>query len=108
MTAPSSVSASVYHDGGAAPLPRNRARKSQEELLSEVCQLIGTGLSRSDWEQYASGIPYRDGCRKPVVDRNVWRHRTAAGSLAVGAVPIEPFEKKSRTGTSYGLRSVLA
>ena len=36
--------------------------KSSLVNVREVCQLIGTGLSRSDWEQYAPGIPYRDSC----------------------------------------------
>jgi WD40 repeat protein len=32
------------------------------ELRAEVCTLVGTGLSRTEWAQYASGIPYRESC----------------------------------------------
>jgi WD40 repeat protein len=32
------------------------------ELQTRVCDLVGTGLSRSEWAQYANGIPYRESC----------------------------------------------
>jgi WD40 repeat protein len=32
------------------------------ELRSRVCDLVGSGLSSSESAQYASGIPYREGC----------------------------------------------
>jgi WD40 repeat protein len=32
------------------------------ELQSEVCRLVGSGLSTSEWAQYATGIPYHDTC----------------------------------------------
>jgi predicted NACHT family NTPase len=32
------------------------------ELQSEVCSLVGTALSTTEWEQYASGIDYRRSC----------------------------------------------
>jgi WD40 repeat protein len=33
------------------------------ELQIEVCELVGSGLSRTEWAQYANGIAYGDGCR---------------------------------------------
>lgn len=34
------------------------------ELQTQACNLVGsTGLSRSEWAQYAGGIPYRQTCR---------------------------------------------
>jgi WD40 repeat protein len=32
------------------------------ELQSEVCKLISNGLSKTEWEQNAAGIPYHDSC----------------------------------------------
>lgn len=32
------------------------------ELQSEVCSLVGTALSKTEWQQYASGIDYRRSC----------------------------------------------
>jgi WD40 repeat protein len=32
------------------------------ELRATVCDILVTGLPRSDWEQYASGTPYRRSC----------------------------------------------
>jgi WD40 repeat protein len=32
------------------------------ELQAEVCNLVGNGLSRIEWTQYATGIPYRQSC----------------------------------------------
>ena len=32
------------------------------ELRDEVCQLVGSGLSKSEWTQYAAGIPYHNSC----------------------------------------------
>jgi WD40 repeat protein len=32
------------------------------ELRTEVCKLIGSGLSKSAWARYAQGIPYRNSC----------------------------------------------
>jgi WD40 repeat protein len=33
------------------------------ELKTEVCHLVGGGMSTSEWMQYATGIPYRNSCR---------------------------------------------
>jgi energy-coupling factor transporter ATP-binding protein EcfA2 len=32
------------------------------ELQSEVCNLVGSGLSATEWGQYAPGFPYRQSC----------------------------------------------
>jgi hypothetical protein len=32
------------------------------ELQTEVCQLVGNGLSKTEWAQYAPGISYRPSC----------------------------------------------
>jgi WD40 repeat protein len=32
------------------------------ELQTQVCKLVGTGLSVAEWAQYATGIPYRQSC----------------------------------------------
>jgi transcriptional regulator with XRE-family HTH domain len=32
------------------------------ELQTEVCQLVGSGLTKADWVQYAAGIPYNRSC----------------------------------------------
>ena len=32
------------------------------ELRDTVRELVGTGLSKAEWAQYAGAIPYRDGC----------------------------------------------
>ena len=32
------------------------------ELRTEVCRLVGSGLSRSEWAQYVTGISYRNSC----------------------------------------------
>jgi WD40 repeat protein len=36
--------------------------RSFAELQSEVCGLVGSGLSKAEWTQYAGGIPYRRSC----------------------------------------------
>jgi hypothetical protein len=36
--------------------------RSFAELRTEVCHLVGSGLSRSEWAQYAGGISYRRTC----------------------------------------------
>jgi WD40 repeat protein len=33
------------------------------ELKTEICHLVGSGMSKSEWMQYATGIPYRNSCR---------------------------------------------
>jgi WD40 repeat protein len=32
------------------------------DLRRQVCQLVGSGLSKMEWTQYATGIPYRKSC----------------------------------------------
>ena len=32
------------------------------ELQTDVCGLVGNGLSKSEWAKYASGISYRQSC----------------------------------------------
>jgi WD40 repeat protein len=32
------------------------------DLETEVCNLLGSGLSKSEWAQYAAGIPYHQTC----------------------------------------------
>jgi WD40 repeat protein/energy-coupling factor transporter ATP-binding protein EcfA2 len=36
--------------------------RSFDELRIEVCRLVGSGLSRAQWTQYAAGIPYHQSC----------------------------------------------
>ena len=36
--------------------------RSFTELRKEVCNLVGSGLSRNEWAQYASGVTYRRNC----------------------------------------------
>jgi WD40 repeat protein len=36
--------------------------RSFAELQSEVCDLVGSGLSRSEWSQHAAAIPHHQGC----------------------------------------------
>jgi len=35
---------------------------SVAELRHRVCSFVGAGLSRAEWAQYASNIPYRQAC----------------------------------------------
>ena len=32
------------------------------ELKDETCRLVGTGLTASEWNQFAPGIPYQQSC----------------------------------------------
>jgi WD40 repeat protein len=32
------------------------------ELQTKVCKLVASGLSRSEWAQYAADIAYRNSC----------------------------------------------
>jgi WD40 repeat protein len=32
------------------------------ELQDEVCDLVGSGLSKTEWAQYAAGISYHQSC----------------------------------------------
>jgi hypothetical protein len=36
--------------------------RSVDEAHAIVCDILLTGLTRSDWAQYAPGIPYRRTC----------------------------------------------
>jgi len=36
--------------------------QSRDQLHATVCDILPTGLRRSDWEQYAPGIPYHRSC----------------------------------------------
>jgi WD40 repeat protein len=36
--------------------------RSFADLKTEVCDLVGSGLSRSEWAQYTAGVPYRRSC----------------------------------------------
>jgi WD40 repeat protein len=33
------------------------------ELKTQTCHLVGSGMSKSECTQYATGIPYRNSCR---------------------------------------------
>jgi WD40 repeat protein len=33
-----------------------------DELRTQVCQLMGGGLSKTEWAQYAGDVPYRQSC----------------------------------------------
>ena len=36
--------------------------RNVQELQTEVCNLVGNGLSETEWAQYAAGISYRESC----------------------------------------------
>jgi WD40 repeat protein len=36
--------------------------RTAAELRANVCKLVGSGLSRTEWAQYAAGIPYHQTC----------------------------------------------
>jgi WD40 repeat protein len=36
--------------------------RSTDELQREVCGLLGSGLSPSEWDRYAAGVDYRQSC----------------------------------------------
>jgi WD40 repeat protein len=36
--------------------------RNAAELRTTVCKLVGSGLSRTEWAQYAAGIPYHQTC----------------------------------------------
>jgi WD40 repeat protein len=36
--------------------------RSSAELQAEVCHLVGSSLSATEWAPYAAGIPYRRSC----------------------------------------------
>jgi WD40 repeat protein len=36
--------------------------RNVDDLQSQVCRLVGNGLSRAEWARYAAGIPYRQSC----------------------------------------------
>jgi hypothetical protein len=36
--------------------------RNTAELQREVCKLVGSGLSITEWELYARGIPYHNSC----------------------------------------------
>lgn len=43
--------------------PAADAYAHEEPLLRlTVCNLVGGGLSKTEWAQYAAGIPYRQSC----------------------------------------------
>ncbi len=36
--------------------------RNLRELQTKVCKLVGSGLSKTEWTQYAAGIPYHQSC----------------------------------------------
>ena len=36
--------------------------RDEDELGREICDLVGSGLSRAEWRQYAPGVEYRQVC----------------------------------------------
>ena len=36
--------------------------QSFAELRTEVCDLVGSGLTKTEWSQYAAGVSYRTSC----------------------------------------------
>jgi hypothetical protein len=36
--------------------------RDEGELRDGVCDLLGSGLSRTEWDRYVTGIPYRNSC----------------------------------------------
>ena len=48
--------------GASARLWSHVVWRDQRELRRQVCELVGAGLSRAEWNAYASGIDYRRVC----------------------------------------------
>ncbi|MGH2941589.1 MAG: hypothetical protein ACRDLN_02270 [Solirubrobacteraceae bacterium] len=53
--------ASADVDGGIRLWEANFWR-NLAELQADVCKLVGSGLSESEWAQYSPGIPFRQSC----------------------------------------------
>ena len=49
-------------DGNAVRLWKTIMWRTVEELRAAVCELVGTGLDRAEWAQYAAGVSYRTSC----------------------------------------------
>jgi WD40 repeat protein len=49
-------------DNGATRVWENILWHDVNELRTEVCKLVGSGLSKTEWAQYAAGIRYRQSC----------------------------------------------
>jgi WD40 repeat protein len=56
----------THKQRGAAPAGHTREIdihwRTLPELQTEVCNLVGSGLSKTEWVKYASGISYRQSC----------------------------------------------
>jgi WD40 repeat protein len=50
-------------ENGATRLWENILWHNVDELQTEVCKLVGSGLSKTEWAQYAAGIRYHQSCR---------------------------------------------
>jgi WD40 repeat protein len=49
-------------DDGTVRLWEGVLWSSFGDLQTRVCSIVGPGLSRQEWAEYAVGAPYRDGC----------------------------------------------
>jgi WD40 repeat protein len=36
--------------------------RNDNQLKSEVCRLVGQALSKTEWDRFVVGIPYRPSC----------------------------------------------
>lgn len=52
----------AYGDDTAIPLREDVLWDDTAALRDEVCTLVGTGLSKAEWDQYVDDISYRPGC----------------------------------------------
>ncbi len=56
------VLASASVDGTIRLWPGLTRLPTPAELRSEVCRLLGAGLSRVEWQEYAAGVPFQRTC----------------------------------------------
>ena len=49
-------------DGFSVRLWSHVIWRNEDKLRAEICDLVGAGLSRTEWKQYAPGIDYRAVC----------------------------------------------
>jgi WD40 repeat protein len=59
---PDGLTLASASDDTTIRLWENLLWRNAAELRSNVCKLVGSGLSRTEWQQYAAGIPYHQTC----------------------------------------------
>ena len=56
------VFASASTDGTVRLWPGIPPPRTPDALRAKVCELLGAGLSRTEWSQYATGVPFQQTC----------------------------------------------